>query len=114
MAWLFCILDRPWLKTSCPVVITNPPTHPKNKAWPAQYPFFYESSITFEEKLKVQRDSKISSSWLVALLKTEDKTAVSGPIKRLVNSSLMGLLVAYAISTVAHKGCPQQQKKYSD
>ena len=56
MGWLFCNPD--WPGTACPVAVTNPANHPKNKARPAQSPFFYKTSVTFERKMKVESDSK--------------------------------------------------------
>ena len=39
--------DRPRFESSSPVTaVTNPATHVKNKAQPAQSPFFYEPLIT--------------------------------------------------------------------
>ena len=48
MAWADFFLgpDRPKSGTSSPVTVTNPATHAKNKAQPAQSPFFYEPLIT--------------------------------------------------------------------
>ena len=54
----FCNADRPWPETSCPVAVTNPTAHPKNKPQPAQSQFFYASSIIFKAKMKVQKDFK--------------------------------------------------------
>ena len=58
MGWLFCNLDRPRPETSRPVAVTNPATHPRTKA---RSLLFYESSIAFEGKMKVQTDLKICS-----------------------------------------------------
>ena len=58
MSSLFCNPGRPWHGTSCPVAVTDPATHSKNKAQPAQNPFFYKTSATFERKMKIEKDFK--------------------------------------------------------
>ena len=48
----------PWPETFCPVAVTDPEIHPKNKAQSAQSPFVYERSTTFNKKMNPERDFK--------------------------------------------------------
>ena len=56
MGWLFRNPDLPRPKTSCPEVVTDLATHPKNKAGPAHSYMNVHSSITFKGIMKIQRD----------------------------------------------------------